>query len=285
MIRVLLSLLPAVYALAFAPEAPAQIDSLLAPVSSPSAPAFAKTNAAAIPGDSATPAATLSPASAVAAVPTSAQTRHLTAERLAAELEKELGAHLALPGDLKLTLARPWQPVELPADHLVVAITELPPGGISGTFFIKAKITSGDAVIVDGQLPLRAQLWQEVWVAASRLDRGQALDRTVLAPQKIDVLRERQPLLSTETDPTTLEAVLGVAAGRPVTKRDVTVRPLIRKGQVVEAVAQQGALAISMKALALEAGAAGDPIKLRNLDSRKEFSGQILNENRVQVHF
>ena len=44
-------------------------------------------------------------------------------------------------------------------------------------------------------------------------------------------------------------------------------------------------LAISMKALAMENGAKGDLIKLRNLESRKEFSGQILNENRVQIHF
>ena len=49
--------------------------------------------------------------------------------------------------------------------------------------------------------------------------------------------------------------------------------------------AQQGLLAIRMKALALENGAAGDLIKLRNLESRKEFNGQILNENQVQVHF
>ena len=62
-------------------------------------------------------------------------------------------------------------------------------------------------------------------------------------------------------------------------------RPVIRKGQVVEVVAQQGLLAISMKALALESGAAGDLIKLRNLESRREINGQIINESKVQIHF
>jgi flagellar basal body P-ring formation protein FlgA len=59
----------------------------------------------------------------------------------------------------------------------------------------------------------------------------------------------------------------------------------VRRGQIVEVVAKHGQLAISMKALALESGASGSLIKLRNLESRKEFSGQILNENKVQVHF
>ena len=40
-----------------------------------------------------------------------------------------------------------------------------------------------------------------------------------------------------------------------------------------------------MKALALENGAAGDLIKLRNLESRREINGQIINENKVRIPF
>jgi flagella basal body P-ring formation protein FlgA len=40
-----------------------------------------------------------------------------------------------------------------------------------------------------------------------------------------------------------------------------------------------------MKALALENGAAGDLIRLRNVESRKDFNAQVLNENKVQVRF
>ena len=101
----------------------------------------------------------------------------------------------------------------------------------------------------------------------------------------MDVLRERQPPLLAGLDPSTLEVAQTVSASRPLTRRDVIERPLIRKGQVVEVVAQRGQLAISMKALALQSGAGGELIKLRNIESRKEFSGQILNENKVQVHF
>ena len=247
----------------------AQLDSLLAPLAQPAKP---RASTARTPGVG----------EAVADTEIRAT---LGAQAFLAELEKELTARLSVTGELKLSLTRPWVPVKLPAPDFAVAITELPTGGLSGTFFLSVKVSSGGELVGDWQVPLRAQLWQEVWVAPSRLDRGQALDRSLLAVQKVDVLREKQPLISAESDPSALDLTTSVAAGRPLTRRDVAGRPVIRKGQVVEVVAQQGLLAISMKALALESGAAGDLIKLRNLESRREINGQILNESKVQVHF
>ena len=209
----------------------------------------------------------------------------LGADAFLAEAERELRAHLSLKGDLKLTLAQPWKALKLPAEDFTVAISEIPTGGITGTFLLRAKIMSGGDLVSDVQMSLRAQLWQDVWTATNRLDRGQALDRSLLTTSKVDVLREGQPQLLAEVDPTTLEIAQTVNASRPLTRRDVIERPLVRRGQVVEVVGRQGMLAISMKALAMENGAKGDLIKLRNLESRKEFSGQILNENKVQIHF
>lgn len=209
----------------------------------------------------------------------------LGAEAFISELERELGARLALNGELKLTLAQPWKELKLPAANFAVAIAEAPANGVAGTFVVRANITSSGETVSNLQVSLRAQLWQEVWTASSRLERGQALDRSLLATTRVDSLRERQPPLLAEIDPSTFEVAQTITASRPLTRRDVIARPLIRKGRVVEVVAQQGQLAITMKALALESGASGDLIKLRNLESRKEFSGQILNENKVQVHF
>ncbi len=209
----------------------------------------------------------------------------LGADVLIVELEKELGARLSLSGDLKLTLAQQWQPLKLPASDFALAITESPSAGIAGTFVIRVRITSGEAAVADLPISLRAQLFQEVWTAADRVERGQSLDRTLLTTSKVDVLRERQPPLLADVDPSAFDAVQPIAAGRCITRRDVIERPIVRRGQVVEVIAHHGQLAIRMKALALESGASGSLIKLRNIESRKEFSGQILNENKVQVHF
>ncbi len=262
--RIILVALGAAYSLV--DGADAQLDRLLTPVASEILPA--------LPSSRHNPAA--SPV---------AKTYLLGADAFVAELEKELGKRLALDGELKLTLAQPWKPMSLPAETFAVIISETPKTGIAGTFAIRAQITCEGETIGDLSLSLRAQHWREVWTATNRLERGQALDRLLLTTSKVDVLNERQPSLLADVDPTTFEITQTVTAGRPLTRRDIAERPLVRKGQVVEVVAQQGQLAISMKALALENGAGGDLIKLRNIESHKEFTAQILNDNKVQVHF
>jgi flagellar basal body P-ring formation protein FlgA len=209
----------------------------------------------------------------------------LTGAGVVAELEKELGTRLSLNGELKLELVSQWQTLKLSSPSFIVQLTDLPPGGLSRSFGLRFKIVSGADTFGPFQVFVRAQLWQEVWVAATRLERGQALDRTQVTPQKVDIFQERLPLISTAVDPGTLELTASVSAGRTLSRMEAIGRPLIRKGQFVEAVAQHGAMSISMKALALENGAAGDLIRLRNVESRKDFNAQVLNENKVQVRF
>lgn len=209
----------------------------------------------------------------------------LKADDLLRCLEKQLGGYYSLKGDFKLALARPWQPVKLPDADFKVVIDDYPGEGVSGSFFIRCKAVSGGETVGGWQLALRGQLWQEVWGASSRLDRGQALDRSLLAAQKVDVLRDKQAFLPVDADPALYDMAQSVPAGRPLTKRDVNERPLIHKGQVVEVIAKQGLLNVRMKALALEDGVMNALIKMRNLDSRKDFNAQIINENQVQVHF
>lgn len=250
----------------------AQLDEILAPL--PSARILAQPKEIASQADSDTGAPL------VAKTP-----RVLSGDDVLRVLEKQLSAYFSLKGDLKLGLVRDWKPMKLPADDFDIAITDYPPEGVTSSFLIRCKISSGGQPVGEWQLPLRAQLWQEVWVSQGRLERGQALDRSALNVQKVDALHDKQTFLDTEADPAAYDVVQGLAAGRPISKHDVIERPLIHKGDVVEVVALQGALSIRMKALALESGGSNDLIKMRNLDSLKVFNAQIINENQVKVHF
>ena len=186
---------------------------------------------------------------------------------------------------MKLRFIRPWIPVQLPGKDFDLTLTDYPPNGVSGSFDLRFKIASGGLQVGEWQLGLRAQLWQSVWVTQGRLDRGQPLDRTLLTSQKVDVLGVKQTLLSDDTDPDAYDVAQGIGPGQAISKQDVIERPLIHKGDVVEVVAIQGLLDIHMKALAMEDGGANAIIKMRNLDSSKDFNAQILNENEVKVHF
>lgn len=209
----------------------------------------------------------------------------LTTDALVAELEKQVAMHFAAEGELKLSIARTWPDLRLPEKDWLLTIAEWPAGGLAATLVVRIRIVSGGETVVEGQLPLRVQLWQDVWVSTTQLERGQALDRTSLTSQKADVLRERIPPVSASVDPSTLELCQTVGLGRALTRRDVTVRPLIRKGQLVEVFAKSGSFGVRMKALALESGAVGDLITMRNVESRKEFNGHVTHDSKVQVQF
>ena len=59
----------------------------------------------------------------------------------------------------------------------------------------------------------------------------------------------------------------------------------MRKGDLVDVTASEGALSISMKALAMQNGAQGEAVTVRNLDSRKDFTAIVVDENHVQIRF
>jgi flagella basal body P-ring formation protein FlgA len=76
-----------------------------------------------------------------------------------------------------------------------------------------------------------------------------------------------------------------VSQERPLSWRDIALRPLVRKGQLVDVVVAEGGMNISMKGISLGNGGAGEMVSVRNLDSRKEFSAKVINLNTVQVKF
>jgi len=211
--------------------------------------------------------------------------RTLSADNLQSELQKQLSAYFGLKGDLRLTFLEQWRPVPLPGKDCDITLTDYPAEGVTTSFTVTFKVVSGGIAVGEWQLPLRAQLWQSVWVTQGRLERGQSLDRSMLNDRKIDTLRVPQTYLSDDIDPEGFDLAQGVGAGQPIAKQDVIERPIIHRGDLVDVVATEGLLEIRMKALALEDGGINALIKMRNLDSNKEFDAQILNENEVKVHF
>jgi flagella basal body P-ring formation protein FlgA len=60
---------------------------------------------------------------------------------------------------------------------------------------------------------------------------------------------------------------------------------MVRKGAVVEVVAGDGSMSITMKGLAMGTGGVGDAITIRNMDTRKDFPARVVNRNSVRVTF
>jgi flagella basal body P-ring formation protein FlgA len=199
------------------------------------------------------------------------------------QLAADLTGHFKLEGDLQLELIRPWSPPNSLAESWSIELLEYPAVS-AASMLVRCRVLADGVATGESTLVLRAALWRDVWVARQPLTTGATFDAADLETRRVDLLRERDALPAAVGD-RSYSLARAVGAGRVLTWRDITRRPLVRKGNLVEVSAGDGQLLITMKAIAMENGAQGDTVTVRNPESRKEFAAMVVDENRVQVRF
>lgn len=200
---------------------------------------------------------------------------------LLSNVASQLAAHFRTEGDLQLESLRPLQ-LSSSAEPLAVEILEFP-AALASSMIVRIRVASG-AESAEHTLVVRAQLFREVWATRAPTERDAGFEVSELETRRVDALRERDAIPTAELC-RDYRFSRPVPANRILTWRDVSRRPLVRKGQVIEVAAVDGPLSITMKALAMENGAAGETVKVRNLDSKKEFNALVVADSRAQVRF
>ena len=222
------------------------------------------------------------PAAEGDATPDSAAT-HFTREQLLAGLTRALTTHFNFDGELQIELLRAWAPPVRTATVWDLNVVDFPASPAS-SMMVRCRLSADGTVALDTTLVLKAQLWRDAWASRLPLTVGALFDVTALETRRVDLLRERDVLPASVGDRSYIFS-RAIPAGRLLTWRDIARRPLVKKGDIVEVSANDGPLLITMKALAMESGAQGETVTVRNPDSRKNFSALVVDENRVQVRF
>lgn len=207
----------------------------------------------------------------------------LTRDLLLSALREQLSAHYNLEGDLQLELTRSWEEPAAVSAPIVVTVAEFPKQ-LSSTALIRIKAMADGAIVSETSVSLRVQLLCDAWVTRQPVARDEVFDASIMDLRRVDVLRERD-VLPTKIGDRNYSFTHPVASGKVLCWRDLARRPLVRKGELVEVTAIEGLLSINMRAVALQNGAAGDVVAVRNLESKKEIVGQVVSENRIQVRF
>lgn len=207
----------------------------------------------------------------------------ITQEQVLADVADQLKAHYDWDGDVQLQLLRPFTLPTPAAAPIEVLVSDFP-NTVSSTLLIRVRFSAAGTSLSEVSLSVKAQLWRDAWVTRQPGNRGDPLDRAALDVRRVDALRDRDSLpASSELEE--LSYARSVPADRVLMWRDVAKRLLVRKGEIVEVSASDGQLTITMKALAMQSGGVGDLVVVRNLESKKDISGQVVAENRVRVRF
>lgn len=125
---------------------------------------------------------------------------------------------------------------------------------------------------------------EQVAVVTGVIYPGQAI-----TPDKVRLATLRRPLASGANVARTTEELVGQVARRTILPDRLIDLSAVRQANLVEVGKpvrvnyRAGALSISMTAMSLSAGAAGDIIKLRNATSGKVFAGVVMDDGTVWV--
>jgi flagella basal body P-ring formation protein FlgA len=186
-------------------------------------------------------------------------------------------------GELELRFARSWTPLLVPDEPLTVRITEVPTAGLNPDFLAGFELWNGPERIARCQEVLQARIWRQIPVAHSRLERGQLLRDADVTMERRDLLTQRDVVLAIPAENDSLELAESVAVGMPVPNRAVRPRPLIKRGQMIDAIFEDGDLKISLKVESLQDGALGQTVRVLNPKTHRELYGKVQNEESISI--
>ena len=186
-------------------------------------------------------------------------------------------------GELELTFTQPWIAPVLPDKPLTVKILELPTAGVTPSFIIRFQLCATTGTVGTWQVTLQAHVWREVWVAHSDLQRGELISDADVARERRDMLNVSESLAEFSTDDSSLELANQIQAGAVLLARNLKPRAVMHRGQMADALLQDGVLSIMMKVEVLEDGAPGQIIHARNPASQRNVSGKVINEKTILI--
>ena len=194
-----------------------------------------------------------------------------------------IAARGANGAEWELHFTRPWTPVKVPDEPLKVEILEPALNRITSSAILRFELRAGRQLVGAWQLPVQARLWQEVLVAETALQRGQLLSDAALTRVRRDVLTLRDPLYELPAAAAAYELSESVPLGVPLTARALRLKPVVYRGQTVNAIMHDRAMTISLKVEVMEEGVPGQLVRVRNLQSRRELRGKVQDERTIAI--
>ena len=217
------------------------------------------------------------------AVACSAAPAAVVPESFLPQIGAQLAAHFGATGELQLELLRAWKAPVSPGEGWEMVVVS-PPPSLSSQMIVRVRLTAAGASLGEWNLPLQGHLWDDALVARQPVARGEAIVPSVFELRRVDFLREKDAIPA-GTDLSGYSMARGVPVGAVLSWREVAPRTLVQRGSRIEVVAVSGALTITMKGLAMQSGARGETIVVRNPESRRDFSAVVVAENQARITF
>ena len=243
---------------------------------------FAATEGAlAAPPTNGTPDAVLA-TNAPAARPLKAP-RVLGEEEIRVLLTDAFNQRVGSDAECEIKFTRPWISVTVPDEILKVDIIEPALSRITSSCILRFELRAGRDLTGTYQVPVLLRLWREVLVAHTPLQRGMVLADAPIMRERRDILGVRNPVCELPNDAAAYEISATVPEGTILSAHSIRLKPVVFRGQAADAIVKDGAMQVSLRIEVLEEGAPGQTVRVRNVQSRREFRGKVQDEKTIII--
>ena len=144
-------------------------------------------------------------------------------------------------------------------------------------------------VVVDGKVKqtifakANVEAFADVLVCGVDIPRGKTIAATDLSFQKRALSQQGGDAIQDLDQAVGMVARDSMMMGETVSRRALIAQQLVKRNAMVTVTAKAGGLSVRSRARSLDNGAAGDVVRLVNLDSKAEFQGRVTPDGSVEV--
>jgi flagella basal body P-ring formation protein FlgA len=202
---------------------------------------------------------------------------------IVARLQEQVERNHSFEGSLQLKSKARWDALRIPsgAEWDLLLTNDFAPD-MSGRWYAAFDVLVNGEVLTSRHLRTEASLYQDVWMAQQRLERGtQPLEPAIRVVTR-DIFRERGSPVPAYESLDGFELLRTLPEGRLLTWDDLKERPAVRRGDFVEIRVEQGALTVTVRGRCLEDGLIGETVAVKNASSHRELMARVVGQDRVE---
>lgn len=154
-----------------------------------------------------------------------------------------------------------------------------------GNIHISVVARQKDRVLRNIPVRIEVEALVDMVVTVRQLEHGTILTAADVALQKREITQLSQLAVRSIDDVIGKKARTTLRANQPVRGDQIERVPLIKSGQLVTIIAENGVIKVSVAGKAHSSGAEGDIIRVQNMTSLKEIPAKVIDGSTVQVAF
>ncbi len=192
----------------------------------------------------------------------------------------------------------PWKPEQLRIGAVrFQRDVNVPPGKVSitvhtpkhsdwlGAIPFRVKVKVNGHLVHKLSVPTTIEVWSDVVLAAKPLGKYQPITQQCVKVMRMNLARVPASAVLNPKDIIGKRAKRNIAVNTVLRSDQIEMPPLVKIGDLVQAVAEKAALKISVQAMVKENGGKGEVVRVLNLGSKKIVYAQVVDAQTVSVDF